>query len=91
MAPKRFTYKFFDTTEGERQLLGIVDAADMGEALQKALSLLSRHHTTTKVEIERAGTSHGYGLGHLSRTAELLASDCHERASHLFARADQEN
>ena len=74
MASERFTYKLFDTTEGERELFGIVNAADMREALQKTVSLLARHHTTTRVEIERTGRWHGYDLGHLSRTADLLAS-----------------
>lgn len=73
MSPELFTYKCFDTTEGVRELFGIVNAADMGEALQKAVSLLARPHTS-RVEIERTGRSHGYDLGHLSRTAELLAS-----------------
>ncbi len=31
MAPELFAYKFFDTTEGERKLFGIVNAADMIE------------------------------------------------------------
>jgi hypothetical protein len=73
MAPEIFAYKFFDITEGERKLFGIVNATDMIEALQRAGSLLARHHAISRVEVERAGRSHD-GLGHLSRAAELLAS-----------------
>src|SRR5262245_61489682 len=67
MAPELFTYKVFEITEGERELLGIVIAADMGEALQKAASLLARHHTASSVELERTARLHGGDLGHLSR------------------------
>ncbi len=73
MAPELFAYKFFDTTEGERKLFGIVNAADMVEALQRAGSLLARYHALSRVDVECTGRSHG-GLGHLSRAAELLAS-----------------
>ena len=73
MAPELFAYKFFDTTEGERKLFGIVNAADMIEALQRGGSLLARYHALSRVEVECTGRSHG-GLGHLSRAAELLAS-----------------
>jgi hypothetical protein len=72
-AHELFTYKFFDTTGGERKLFGIVHAADMIGALQRAGSLPAPHHTISRVEVERAGRSHG-GLGHLSRAAELLSS-----------------
>jgi hypothetical protein len=73
MAPGPFTYKLFDTSEGERALFGIVNAAHIGEALEKASSLM-RHHTASRVEIESTSEAHGDGLGHLSMVAELAAS-----------------
>ncbi|MGX9431958.1 MULTISPECIES: hypothetical protein [Bradyrhizobium] len=79
MAPELFTYKFFDTTEGERELVGLVNAADMGEALRKAASILARQKTTSRFEIQRTGGRNGDDLGHLSRVAELLASHVPER------------
>jgi hypothetical protein len=48
MAPDLFTYKFFDTTEGERELVGTVNAADIGEALLKAVSLLARQKISSR-------------------------------------------
>jgi hypothetical protein len=79
MVPELFTYKFFDTTEGERELVGNVNAADMGEALLKAVSILARQKITSRVEIQRTGRWNGNDLGHLSRAAELLASHVPER------------
>ena len=79
MTPEQFTYKFFDSTGGQRELFGIVNAADMGEALQKAVSFLARHRTTSRIEIERTERWYGDDLGHLSRVAELLADHVPER------------
>ncbi|MGY3608346.1 MULTISPECIES: hypothetical protein [unclassified Bradyrhizobium] len=73
MAPGLFTYKLFDTSEGERALFGIVNAAHIGEALEKASSLM-RHHTASRVEIESTNQAHCGGLGHLSMVAELAVS-----------------
>jgi hypothetical protein len=74
MAPELFSYKLFDSTGGERQLFGIVNAADMCEALQKAASFLAQRRTTSRIEIERTDRCDGDNLGHLSQVAELLAS-----------------
>ncbi|MDI4238785.1 MULTISPECIES: hypothetical protein [unclassified Bradyrhizobium] len=68
-----------DTTESKRELVGVVNAADMGEALLKAVSILARQKITSRVEIERTGRWNGDDLGHLSRAAELLASHVPER------------
>jgi hypothetical protein len=74
MTAELFTYKCFDSTTGERELFGIVNAANMGEAFQKAVSFLARRHTPSRIEIERTERWYGDDLGHLSRVAELLAS-----------------
>ncbi|TAI67082.1 hypothetical protein [Bradyrhizobium sp. Leo170] len=73
MAPGLFTYRLFDTSDGKRALFGIVNAAHIGEALEKASSLV-RHHNTSRVEIESTSQAHSDGLGHLSMVAELAAS-----------------
>ncbi|WP_152535687.1 hypothetical protein [Bradyrhizobium sp. Ai1a-2] len=69
MTLEPFTYRFVDTTDGESELFGIVDAANMVEALEKAASLMRQPHNVLRVEIERTNE-----LGHLSLAAQLVAS-----------------
>jgi hypothetical protein len=68
VTPEPFTYRFFDTY-GKCELLGIVDATDMIDALTKAASVMRRSHNVFWIEIERTTA-----LGHLSLVAQLMAS-----------------
>jgi len=52
---ERFIYRIWDATDGERELLVMFNASDMGDALQKAAALLARKHNGSRIELERAG------------------------------------
>lgn len=52
---ERFTYRIWDVTDGERELLIMFNALDLGDALQKAADLLARKHNGSRIELERAG------------------------------------
>jgi hypothetical protein len=55
MPTEQFFYRFWDVTDGERELLAMFNAAGMGDALQRAAGLLATHHDASRIEIERTG------------------------------------
>ncbi len=83
MTPKPFTYGVFDTTDGESELFGIVDAANMVGALEKAADLIRNCHCVSRVEIERVGE-----LGHLGLIARLVTSKARPASSMGRTRTD---
>jgi hypothetical protein len=54
MAIERFTHRVWDVTDGERELLAMINASDMSGALQSAVSLMLCN-TASRIEIECAG------------------------------------